>query len=262
VGRSTLYGASATSWPTLAAELAAVATAVPDLDRSADLEVYVEVEEPGLARTLEQGGHRAKLRTIPFSAAVLGASALLDEVEEAHRAAGHPLLAPDGAGAAPALALFGTGDLVDAVVLELHRRRQVQLLEDPAAAAAVPRVALFGPDAVDRRRSLATLVGTDLQLLDIDAYDADLDQVVELDVETARHLARSRPLRQVFVLTPSDLDGGGIAITLARHLGRSGRITLATATGSTPFGDEIAQQTTENFFRLFSKVPQPSAVAA
>ena len=101
---------------------------------------------------------------------------------------------------------------------------------------------LFGPDASQRRRSLATLVGTELQLLDLDSLDVRLDQVVELDIDTARDLARRYPLRQVFVLAPTDLDGGGIAITLARHLGPESTVVLITESASTPFGDEITQQ--------------------
>jgi len=128
------------------------------------------------------------------------------------------------------------------MVLELHRRRQVQLLDDPGTASVVPRLVLFGPDAAQRRRSLATLVGTELHMLDIEAFDAPLDQAVELDAETARHLSRSRPLRQVFVLAPSDFDGGGIALTLARHLGPQARVVLVTESGSTPFASEIERQ--------------------
>lgn len=54
---------------------------------------------------------------------------------------------------------------------------------------------------------------------------------VELDAETTRHLARHHPLRRVLILTPTDLDGGGIAITLARHLGRSATIEFVTEGG-------------------------------
>jgi hypothetical protein len=250
----------------------AITTAALDLLPTPKLDVYVEVEEPGLARTLEQGGHRVGLETVPFSASALAAAAVLDELEApgpptgrtpdppTDRAPGPASLLAAGAdGAVPTLALFGTGGLVDAFVLELHRRRQVQLLEDATAGEVMPRILLFGPDADRRRRSLMTLVGTELQLLDLDSVDVRLDQVVELDIETARHLTRSGPLRQVFVLAPSDLDGGGIAITLARHLGPTAQLVLVTGSGSTPFGDEIEEQTQESAtlarVRLF-RVPE------
>lgn len=218
---------------------AAIATAVRTelTGRRTKPEVYAEVEEPGLARTLEQGGRRHDLDIVPFSAAAMAAAAVLDRLERRRS-----LLARDpGEDGGPALALFGTGELVEAMVLELHRRREVQLLEPDADGTVKPRVTLFGPDAGRRRRALATLLGTELTL-DLEAFDVDLSQVVELDVETARHLARSRPLRQVLVLTPTDLDGGGIAITLARHLGRRARIAMVTMSGSSPFGDEITRQ--------------------
>jgi hypothetical protein len=242
------------------AQNSAVTTAVLDLQPPPALDVYVEVEEPGLARTLEQGGSRVGVETVPFSASALGAAAVLDELDELRRAQGRPsLLAAEPNGAGPTLALFGAGALVDAVVLELHHRRQVQLLDEPGSVDVPPRVVLFGPDASRRRRSLANLVGTELHLLDLDALDIPLDQVVELDIETARHLARSRPLRQVFVLAPSDLDGGGIAITLARHLGPDSTVVLVTGSASTPFGDEIEEQSkisaTLGEVRLF-RVPQ------
>jgi RyR domain/TrkA-N domain len=221
----------------------AITTAVLDLQPPPSLDLYVEVEEPGLARTLEQGGYRVGLEIVPFSASALGAAAALDELEGRRRQQRRPsLLGLDEDGAGPTLALFGTGELVDAVVLELHHRRQVQLLDEPDTADVRPRIVLFGPDASRRRRSLATLVGTELQLLDLDSLDVRLDQVVELDIETARHLARTYPLRQVFVLAPTDLDGGGIAITLARHLGPESTVVLITESASTPFGDEIEEQ--------------------
>jgi hypothetical protein len=225
------------------AQNSAITTAVLDLQPPPSLDLFVEVEEPGLARTLEQGGHRVGMEIVPFSASALGAAAVLDELEALRRRQNQPsLLGRDEDDAGPTLALFGTGELVDAVVLELHHRRQVQLLDEPTTADLRPRIVLFGPDASGRRRSLATLVGTELQLLDLDTLDVRLDQVVELDIETARHLARTYPLRQVFVLAPTDLDGGGIAITLARHLGTESTVVLITESASTPFGDEIEEQ--------------------
>ena len=145
------------------------------------------------------------------------------------------------------MALFGTGALVDAVVLELHQRRRVQLLEGRANDSLPPRILLFGPDAGARRDALATLMGTELQVLDLDPLDVGLDQVVELTPETARHLARHPRLLRVMVLAPTDLDGGGIAITVARHIGpyRHGRrneVVLVVESASSSSGEEIDRQ--------------------
>jgi hypothetical protein len=208
------------------------------------LEIYVEVEKPGLARILEQGGYDAGLTITPFSAATIAAEIVLTDLDTDLAAAGRGgLLASGNNGAAPSLVLFGTGALIDAFVLDVHRRRRVQLLEDPASGPLAPRIALFGPDAAEHRQGLATLMGTELQLLDIDVFPVDLSQAVEVDVNTARHLQRYAPLRHVLVLAPSDREAGGIAITLSRHVGRGTGVTLVTESSGSPFGDEIAAQT-------------------
>jgi voltage-gated potassium channel Kch len=201
--------------------------------------LYAEVQEPGLARALEQGGERVDVRTTTFSAAGVAAAAVLDALE----AAGPALLIPDGDGSPPTVALFGTGPLMDAMVLELHHRRRIQLLDDPGSRRTVPQVLLFGPDVTIRCAALAAVMGTELQLLGLDPLDVDLRQVVELNLETVRHLARHQPLRRIMVLTPTDLDGGALAISLARHLGRPAEIVLVTESRTTPFGDEICRQT-------------------
>ncbi|HEY6423583.1 MAG TPA: NAD-binding protein [Pseudonocardiaceae bacterium] len=208
-----------------------------------EADIYVEVAEPNLARILEQGGYNAGLTITPFSAATIAAEVVLTDLDSDLVAAGRGgLLAADEDGRAPSLVLFGAGALIDAFVLDLHRRRRVQLLEDPASGPLVPRIALFGPDAAERRRGLATLMGTELQLLDIDVFPVDLDQAVELDIDTVRHLQRYTPLRHVLVPAPSDRDGG-IAITLSRHVGRGTGLTMVTESSGSPFGDEIAAQT-------------------
>ena len=219
----------------------AITSAVLDVRPTPSGELFVEVEEPGLARTLEQGGQRVDVSTTTFSAAGLAAVAVLDEWGGIAGIATEP-----DQDDPPTITLFGTGALVDAVVLELHHRRRVQILEEPSTARVVPRVLLFGPDASDRCRRLATLMGTERDVLGLDPLDVDLDQVVDLDPPTVRHLARHPQPRVVLVLTPTDLDGGGLAITLARHLRRGPEIVLVTESVSTPFGDEISEQTRDS----------------
>ena len=77
-------------------------------------------------------------------------------------------------------------------------------------------------------------------MLEVDAIDVELGQLVELDIGTARHLARHRP-RQVLVLVPTDPDSG-IAVALARHLGRAERLVVVNESPMTPIGDEIVRQ--------------------
>ena len=222
-----------------------VTSAVLGLRPRAKGVLFVEVEQPGLARTLEQGGQRVDVETTTFSAAGLAATAVLDELGGVDWNA--PGAVDDDKDTPPAVALFGTGALVDAVVLELHQRRRVQLLEGRANDSLPPRILLFGPDAGARRDALATLMGTELQVLDLDPLDVGLDQVVELTPETARHLARHPRLLRVMVLAPTDLDGGGIAITVARHIGpyRHGRrneVVLVVESASSSSGEEIDRQ--------------------
>lgn len=208
--------------------------------------LFVEVEEPGLARTLEQGGQRVDLETTTFSAAGLAAAAVLDQVGGMDRDDLTP--GDDPEDTPPAVALFGTGVLVDAVVLELHHRRRVQLLAQRKKDHVRLRVLIFGPDATQRRDALATLMGAELEVLDLDPLDVELDQVVELTPETVRHLGRHPRLLRVMVLAPTDLDGGGIAVTLARHLGPSTEkeVVLVVESATSPSGDEIDRQTEQS----------------
>src|SRR6185312_12467327 len=176
-------------------------------------DIHVEVDDPGLAGTLEQGGVRTGVAVTTFNAATLTATDVLDELG---LLADPPPERPGEPGeAGEAVLLFGTGPLVDAFVLELYRRQRVRLLDAPGAPP--PRIAVFGPDAVSRCAGLAGLLGSELQLVELEPFDVPLDQVVELGPDTTRHLHRYRPVRQVVVAVPTDLAGGGIALTLARH---------------------------------------------
>ncbi len=219
-----------------------IATRVLALQPSPKLDLFVEVDGYGLARVLEQGGRRAGVETTPFSAPVMAIESVLDQLEDERRAKGlPPLLAADPDGEPATLALFGSGALLDAAALDLYRRRRLHLLADTAAAKTTPRIVVFGPDAEPRRDALVTLLGTGLQALDVEAVNAALGQLVELDIGTARHLARYR-LRQVLVLIRTDLDCG-IAVALARHLGPQAEVVLVNESPTTPIGDEIERQT-------------------
>lgn len=207
------------------------------------LDVFVEVAGYGLAGILEQGARHAGVEITPFGAPARAMETVLDAVEAQRLADGVPALLAPGPNHAPStVAVFGTGALVDAAVLDLYRRRRLDLLAD--AALPVPRVLLFGPDARARRTALVALLGTDLAVLEIDAIDVELGQLVELDIATARHLARHRP-RQVLVLVPTDPDSG-IAVALARHLGRAERLVVVSESPLTPIGDEIVRQANDS----------------
>lgn len=214
----------------------------------APAQIYVELTDPGLARTLERGGRSDGAATTAFSGVGLAAADVLDALD---RPAGRLLDPADGP---PALALFGRGPLIDAIVLELHQRRRVQLLRAGGAATAAPRIALFGPDAVRRHDALQTLLGTDLAVLGLAAFPVELAQVTELGAATARQLLDFLPLRAALVLAEDDLSAGAIAQTLAQHLGAGCRVTLVTESPETPFGAQTAQDPTPSTLRTF-RVP-------
>ena len=50
-------------------------------------------------------------------------------------------------------------------------------------------------------------------------------------------------MQRVLVLAADDLVGGPIALTLARHLGRDGRLALVTEGPASTFGNQIEEKT-------------------
>ncbi|MBV9313807.1 MAG: NAD-binding protein [Pseudonocardia sp.] len=215
---------------------ASIATAARRLPGRTEREVYVEITDPGVARTLE---HPNDKKWITFSAAGLAAVDVMDQLDKLDG----PLLG--GGAGRPALAIFGRGPLVEAVVLELRRRRRVQLLSDASADPARPRVLLVGPNANQQHQNLQALLGKELDLLDISAVDDPLTQAVELNPDTARALL-AHQARRVLVLVADDLTGGPIALTLARHLGREGRLALVTESPTSTFGTQIRERTKDS----------------
>ena len=126
---------------------ATIATQAQRLPGRIDREIYVEIADPGLARALER--HEDE-KWVPFSSASLAAADVMDTLDEVHG----PVL---GSGIeSPSLVIFGEGQLVDAVVLDLCRRRRVQLLAaPPRSESAKPRVLIVGPDGARATRQPA-----------------------------------------------------------------------------------------------------------
>lgn len=200
--------------------------------------IYVNVRSPALARTLERSGLPDHVETTPFSPLALAAADVLDALDRLDG----PLFA--GAGA-PSVVLFGQGPLVEAVVLELRRRQRVRRVESAGRIPPTPRVLLVGPDADESLARLQEMLGAELDLLEIAAETDPLTQTVELSHHTARALL-SRDRARLLVLAPDDLEGGSIALTLARHLGRGRRLALVTEGPDSTFGRHIAQRSTSD----------------
>lgn len=223
------------------------------LTRTGRAHVFVELAEAGLARTLERRDAAGEARTTPFSGLALAASDVLDELGRP----GGQLLRPEGADA-PAFALFGTGPLVEAMVLELQQRRRVRVLRDGRDAGPPPRIALFGPDATRQQALVARLVGTELDA-ELTAFTVALDQAAELDAETSRRLLDLRPLRAVMVLVPDDLAGAAVAGAVRRRLGRE--VVLVTEAPASPFAQRLVAAGTVRAFRVPELAYPPARLA-
>lgn len=196
--------------------------------------IYVNVGSPALARTLERSSLPQHVEATPFSPSALAAADVMDELDRLDG----KLFDGDGA---PSIVLFGQGPLVEAVVLELRRRQRIQVVIAAGKWLPPPRVLLVGPHADRRLEQLKALLGSGLNLLEIDAVEDSLTQAVELGDRTARALM-SRNLDRVMVLAPDDLAGGTIALTLARHLGRGRTLALVTEGPDSTFGRDIAER--------------------
>lgn len=204
--------------------------------RPAGRELYVEVDDPVLAQTLERSVTEDGTTTL-FSGLALAGADVLDELDRRDG----PLL--DAGDEPPSMVLFGQGSLVDAMVLELGRRRRVQLLAAAPPVPPRPRVLIIGPDAERRRESVRALLGDEATLLDVDAVEDSLTQAVELRASTARALLGHR-MRRVVVVADDDLSGNAMTLMLARHLGRQHTLTLVTAGPASTFGEQLQNQTT------------------
>ena len=200
------------------------------------LDVFVEVSGFGLAGILEQGGRPAGVEITPFSPPARAMAAALDAVEADRRRRVCLRCSPRG----PTTAVDGGAvrhrRAVDAAALDLYRRRPRPACGRGAARAPGAALRAGRPGAA---RGVGRVARHRPAVLEIEAIDVELGQLVELDMATARRLARHRP-RQVFVLVPTDPESG-IAVALT-HLGRDERLVLVNESPLTPIADEIVRQ--------------------
>jgi hypothetical protein len=196
----------------------------------ADGDVYVEVDDPALTRALG-GGEEDGDTLVAFNAAALASAQVVDEFDRRYG----PVV---GAGdERRSVALFGSGPLVTAMLLELRRR----MVRSRAAADAPPQVVVVGPGAGRSLDELRGLLGGEPELLDITVVDDALDTAVGLKPNTALRLGEQR-LRWALVLAADDIGGGPIALTVGRHLGGGGRLGLVTESPHSAFGRRIERQ--------------------
>lgn len=188
---------------------AAIASAASD--RSARL--FVHLDDPELARMLST-------RAIPFSTAAIAASTALDRRAPA-------LLRPDASGRA-SIAIFGDDPVADAMILEIHRRWQVERLAG-VDEHRPPLITLFAPRASERVESLRRRYRAALLDLELVANDFTPDDAPRLDRDTLRLLRAAEQLRHTWVIDRREVEGLRLALAVARAVGAAGEVTLLSA---------------------------------
>jgi voltage-gated potassium channel Kch len=200
---------------------AAIASAMRDEDCKG-VEVYAHVDDPGLAGLISAPGLTADVKITPFSSAALAAAATVTEAsaEIVAECADTALIRPDEHGQPASILICGDDPVVDALILELHRRWQVQRLRPTAASHALrPRIALLSPQASARMSSLRHRYGTVIADLELIAHDIEPEVGVSLDPQVSRLLRNYGRLRQAWVVDRVEVAGLRLAIALSRALG-------------------------------------------
>lgn len=206
---------------------AAIASAASE--RSARL--FVHLDDPELARMLSG-------RAIPFSTAAIAASAALDR-------RGPELLRPDASGRA-SIAIFGDDPVADAMILEIHRRWQVERLAG-VDEHRPPLITLFAPRASERVERLRRRYRAALLDLELVANDFTSDDAPRLDRDALRLLRAAEPLRHTWVIDRREVEGLRLALAVARAVGAAGEVTLLSAVSEGHhvggvLRDEVAQR--------------------
>jgi hypothetical protein len=198
------------------------------------MQVLVQIEDPSLARFLEDTDARDRSRALvtPFSPNAIAADALLDRAQRKLPGGGEGLLlASDGDDArAPYVILAGDHPLLDAIVLAALRHWRVRVLrerERPSGARLTPmRIGVYGPEATARVERLRRRWLPEPAVLELEAKDAELAGTIA--VAEAAWLAQRRHAGHVFVACANELDGVELSLGLSRVLGAGVLMTRVT----------------------------------
>lgn len=203
-----------------------------------DLEVFVHLDEPGLARIIETTTDSSSRRVslVPFSTTALAAVAAIDEL-----APGTDAVVPTH-GQRSSLVLFGDDPMVDALVLELHRRWQVARLEGQPHRLR-PLVTTFGERANDRAGLLRRRFGPALDDMELAAYDVDRVAGTRVDDVLGRLLQNAAPTRHLWVVDRSELAGLRLAVAVSRAVGPDARVLLLSNAPVDVLTRDIASRT-------------------
>jgi voltage-gated potassium channel Kch len=222
------------------------------LDR---VDVQVQVEDPSLARFLEEEIERADpgsaavgARPVvnPFSANAIAAEQLLVRAQVRDER-GEPvaLLERIAADRPTSLLLAGDHPLIDLLVLTLLRRRRAAAIERdesgaPAPATAV-RLSIYGPGAEERVLRLKERWRPEPQLLRLDGRDSSppADGGAELD-EWLRMPGRGD---HAIVACVDQLEGIVLTLGVARALGGDTLVTRVSTVAPNALDDHVERHT-------------------
>lgn len=194
------------------------------------LQVLVQVEDPSLARFLEEvDGESGRVTVTPFSAEAIAAEALLEDATVVAEHGDAPLMAMRH-GAGPNLLLAGDHPLLDTLVLSALRRWRVRTMRELESASGRVRppmhVSLYGPGAEARAARLRARWRPEPEVLILEARDSPPPGDPPGDGEL--WLRRPGRADHAIVACMSELDGIALTLTVARTLGGTGRVTRVT----------------------------------
>ncbi len=219
-----------------------IVSTIATLRHRRDLLLLVQVEDPTLARFLEEDleeeldlagdgpSSSTEPRVISFSANAIAADWLLDNV-------GSPAQEIEAI-ARPHLILAGDHPLLDAVILAALRRWQAKMLRqlevgDRSGLAAgiegdMPplRISVYGPGAMARVDQIERRWLPESQILQLDAKDTD---PTETTVEADEWLHKRREADQAFSACWEEFDAITLTLGMARALGPGVPLTRITA---------------------------------
>jgi hypothetical protein len=188
------------------------------------LELFVQIEDPGLARSLEEpeSGLRPALpRLHVFTPNALAAAALLGEgdgPDGSHAGDRADVLADLEKQGRPHLLLVGDHPLLEAVILGVLRRRRAQILRDAGRSESGPavRVSLIGPGAVGRIERLMGAWTPEPEAIELEAEDIDAHD--ETAVLANRWIRDRRAPGHCVVACEKELDSIELTVTMSRLL--------------------------------------------
>jgi voltage-gated potassium channel Kch len=201
------------------------------------LHVLVQVEDPGLARFLEdtdpgeaadRSRERERAVVTTFSPNAIAADLLLDRVRRKLPGGEEGSLIADAG--APYVILAGDHPLLDAIVLAALRRWRVRLLrglEQPSGRQPTPmRIGIYGPDACARVERLRRRWLPEPAVLELEAKDSELTGAVS--ASEATWLVQRRHAAHAFLACTNELDGVELSLGLSRLLGTGVLLTRVT----------------------------------